>query len=533
LELFYQRGCNLEPADRIIKPSRSGQTKTEKYIIALLGLALILRIVSGYRNTGFWQPDEYFQIIEFAYFKLGMLQEHLLMWEYPAVIRPWLQPAVAFGVASIWPGEMPPALMLMRCLQIIMAITSTIVFDIYIRQTLSQPSVSGKLSPGNISLARIGLQFFFLSNLLLIRFSSEILSTLFIMGGLSLLFKPSESSLRFLMSGLLFGLAFHTRYQTGFACLGAFACLVFDGWRSNAFKTNIKLQFKLLGLFCAGVLIGILLILPVDFWGYNKVAFAPWEYLRVNLLEGKASTFGVHPWYDYMPQFVDILPHPWGIFIIILGLVAGLRNWRHPVIWATVFFVVPHFLIGHKEARFLFPAVFLMLPLMFKEVTEFAQVVINKFGRGVVMALVLPLIVINLLFLVQINLVPIDSSVNIVDAIARSLPKAQDSESKQTLRYYASGIDGTLAHGRLPMRALIGGRTELQKLSIDDLKTIIPDFVVLDDSRIEPAVQQFIDKCRILYESPNKGISKSLSPLGNKWLMYYPHHLYRIAYKCS
>ena len=59
---------------------------------ATVGLLLI--VVAAFRSESFYHPDEHFQTIEFASFKLGRTPGAALPWEFAARMRSWLQPGL-------------------------------------------------------------------------------------------------------------------------------------------------------------------------------------------------------------------------------------------------------------------------------------------------------------------------------------------------------------------------------------------------------------------------------------------------------
>ena len=76
-------------------------------------------------------------------------------------------------------------------------------------------------------------------------------------------------------------------------------------------------------------------------------------YVRINVIQGKASEFGAQPIYWYF----QIMNETWaGVLPIIAGLVA--LGFRSAKLWAStgLAILVIHSLIPHKEYRFIFPA---------------------------------------------------------------------------------------------------------------------------------------------------------------------------------
>jgi GPI mannosyltransferase 3 len=64
----------------------------------LVAAAVVVRILTAWFNGGYFHPDEHWQILEFAWYKLGHEPASILPWEFPAQIRPGLQPWIAAGV---------------------------------------------------------------------------------------------------------------------------------------------------------------------------------------------------------------------------------------------------------------------------------------------------------------------------------------------------------------------------------------------------------------------------------------------------
>ena len=64
-----------------------------------LAVSAFLFLVCAVFSAGTHDPDEYFQIIEFASTKLSITDTADLTWEYREQMRPWLQPAIYVGAA--------------------------------------------------------------------------------------------------------------------------------------------------------------------------------------------------------------------------------------------------------------------------------------------------------------------------------------------------------------------------------------------------------------------------------------------------
>ncbi|MDX2092399.1 MAG: hypothetical protein SFX73_31335 [Kofleriaceae bacterium] len=106
----------------------------------------------------------------------------------------------------------------------------------------------------------------------------------------------------------------------------------------------------------------------VVFLGAGLVDWITWDYpfqsyienLKFNVIEGKGATYGIAPWYAYFEVYGRI----WGFWLVpILGLaVVGGR--RAPLVaLAALLVLVAHVPMAHKEYRFAYPAMVLVVIL--------------------------------------------------------------------------------------------------------------------------------------------------------------------------
>ena len=83
-----------------------------------------------------------------------------------------------------------------------------------------------------------------------------------------------------------------------------------------------------------------------------------WRNFAVNIFDGAAAANGVAPWHGYG----DLLMDYWGaggvVAVFLLALV-GARRLPQPLV-AAVVILVSHSAIGHKEYRFIYPAILLL-----------------------------------------------------------------------------------------------------------------------------------------------------------------------------
>lgn len=325
--------------------------KTYVYLILLAGLLIYL--LTAFNSTGYYHPDEHFQILEFASYKLGNPNTHLsdLAWEYNAHIRPSAQVLLAYGIVRTCYaiGIYSPFTIatVLRLLSMLLSLGCLLMLYKAFRRELKTPFA-------HYTYILLSCMLWFMPYIC-VRFSSETWSgDIFFIALACLILRPQPG--RWLIRlgiGMLLGLAFLFRYQSGFLIFGLLAWLFFIGK-----------EYKQAGFYVlvAGMCITMLAGLCGDHWLYNEWVFSAWRYFKVNLIEGKAAEFGRYPWYFYfgMVPVKGIIPV--GLLIILAVLWLWIKRPFHPLTWATLPFVLIHIIISHKELRFLFPLV-AMVPL--------------------------------------------------------------------------------------------------------------------------------------------------------------------------
>ena len=307
---------------------------------SLFLLTAVVVLTAWFSNL-FYFPDEHYQVLEFMSHKLGVTPASALPWEFRAHIRPWLQPAIYFGVAApLRAAGVTDMFIIAFILRLLTGFFSVAALGAFARALL--PTIAG--DEARRFFIRYLPLFGFLPYLF-VRTSSETFSAAFFALAIAAVLN-GQSPRRMTLAGLLCGLAFESRYQTALLGLGLFAwAVVIARARAGA-----------LAGFIGGGLLALALGALADRWGYSAWVFPPFDYFNVNIVQGVAAkTFGREPVFAYL----YLLPAT-GFFAITLVVMAAmlamwLRNPRHAVTWTTLPFVALHVLVAHKEARFLFP----------------------------------------------------------------------------------------------------------------------------------------------------------------------------------
>jgi len=323
---------------------------TRKHLL----IAAAALMIASWNSYGFHQGDEHYQLIEFAAWKLGILDQEQLTWEFAERMRPATQPAIVYGlykVVGIF-GEVNPYhfAFLLRLL----SSTLFIVLAAKVWERYSPVLPDQRL----VRWLALGLLFNWCSVYSGIRFSGEnwsgmafaagfLLYPMMGNGGRTDVFTPGRKAGNFaaLGAGLLFGLAFLFRYQVAIMVVGFLTWLLFVG----------KESWKRILLVVLGGLVMLAVGTLLDRWFYEEWVIAPWHYVRSNLIEGKAATFGSAPWWDYFRMVFERGVPPLSLLYIAAPLWFAWRFRRDPVTWMMVPFLLVHFVLSRKDARFLFP----------------------------------------------------------------------------------------------------------------------------------------------------------------------------------
>lgn len=302
--------------------------------------------LAAFFATGYHHPDEYMQIIEFANAKLGGRPAESLTWEYAAQMRPWLQPGTFYVLVKCLAPWIQDPFLLISIYRLCLGTLGLCALVLFREKVLRAWSDLPSWIPQSAL-------FLFFVPWLFTRHSSESLSASLLVIGSTLLLTKRGVTWAW-TAGLILGLAFQARYQVALFVFGlVVACLLFEKRKVSDFLSGL-VGF---GFACA-------LGFWIDVWGYGEPVFAAWNYFYQNVILDKASQWGVSPFWSYLGLMQS---HPWFLLSLPMTALFGfavVRNWRHPIVFGSLFFVLGHSVIGHKEMRFLFP-ILPFLPLFF------------------------------------------------------------------------------------------------------------------------------------------------------------------------
>lgn len=370
----------------------------EKQVFIFSAIALFIASIF---SLGYHHFDEHFQLLEFGAYQLGLNKAENLPWEFHKQMRPAFQPSIVYLVHSFWSvlGVNSPffiAFFLRLLTAILTFISLKKLYSVY-KDQFSDP--------------KLQKWFLFFSFLLWfgiyngVRFSSENWSgLLFVLGFSNYFSSPNKNIKSLFFVGLLFGFSFISRYQASFLIFG------FGMWLLIIKKERFLNLLSLTVGFLAIVGVGIL----IDTWFYGEWTLSTWNYFDQNILQNKASGFGVEPWWWYFLISIENAIPPFSLLFVGGFFILLFFKPKNPIVWSIVPFVLVHSLIGHKELRFLFPIIG-FLPYIIVKSIEVLQIKLKvKLTENKVMNVFMKLfLIVNTIALFIIMFKPADNHISL------------------------------------------------------------------------------------------------------------------------
>jgi phosphatidylinositol glycan class B len=371
------------------------QTKLFKKLFLFSAFFHLMAVIF---SAGFHRPDEHLGMMRFVSYSLGLYPLNEMSWEFPAMIRPWLQPVMYLASAKVFNffgGENPFTMAF-----IFRFLSSAIGFySLYLTAKMSLRFLSKKFNQ-NIMLFSLctlwylpffharttaenfGISFFiFAIYPLIMAMPKDLLNS----NSLKPKFEKHTWSVSWAMAfaiGIGFGASYIFRFQMAFMTF--FVLLWYLLYSQIKFTNLISIS---LGVF---TLIGLSSVL--DFWGYGQWTFTTWNYFYQNIFKGVAAGFGVSPWYYYFNKTLIKGIPPLSLLLLIPTLWLWIRRPGHFLTWLTLPYFAIHSMVGHKELRFIF-ALGMFSPLILAYFIE--HVSLDKFKNKKWMHVLLVLAIIQ------------------------------------------------------------------------------------------------------------------------------------------
>lgn len=321
--------------DLSVEPSHGS-----RYLWIILVVALVLRLALFLLVPSMYYPDEIFQSQEAGHrlaYGYGVIP-----WEFHLGARSWVLPGVIAGI--------------MKCTEWLSSGSSGYIFGICLFFSLLSLTVVWF----SYSWCRhhLGMKYALLAGFTtavwyeLVHFGPRTLSEV-VAGNLFLpaiylgSLEPQgqrESKGRLFLAGAFLGLTLSLRIQFAPAVLLTGLWIVWRSWKVRWLPVVAG----------AGIVILFFGLVDAVTWSYPFQSF--YVYFSENLLHHRAAQFGTSPWYFF---FTGLFFHSWPMLLFAL---IGVR--RSPILgWICLAILIPHLFIAHKEYRFIYPVLPLMLTL--------------------------------------------------------------------------------------------------------------------------------------------------------------------------
>lgn len=323
-----------------------------------------MQIITAFSAKGWLYPDEYYQIIDFACYKLGLKPASELPWEYAAQMRSGLLPLIFYSFTkTCWLPGLHNPFTIAALLRVIVAGVGLCIIAAFAKQQVQ------RFVQTESKLFFVFCSFLlWYTPLLQSRFSAENCSGLSLLLSIYLIFNNKKYS--FFGAGLALGFSFQFRYQLAICVLAILIYLYQKGERKNIL------------IFCIGFIIVATIGISADYWLYHKVVFPPYYYIS-NIINLPIRHGVQAPWY-YLKE-IFFKPFPLFSILIFASLLYFFTKYKyHLFTFIVVPFFIFHQLIPHRELRFLYPIIYLIPFILstfidqFKKLTNY-KIYLNSF----------------------------------------------------------------------------------------------------------------------------------------------------------
>lgn len=347
-------------SSRSSDPSRRELTSAHYLLIGFLFVALLVRINAA-RAPNIVHPDGIFQTLEPAHrlaYGYGVVT-----WEWRDGIRSWVFPGFLAVVmrTTAWLGLGSSGYM--WAISIVLALVSLVTVWFGFAWAKRVSGVEAGIIAAGACAMWYGLIDFAPCAL------TEVVAAHLLLPGLYFGTDWHElpESKRMFLAALFCGFAVCLRVQLAPAVIFAMVYFCYTNCRKRVFPLT------------AGFLVSIFAFGLVDAftWGYPFQSI--FKYFWLNAIEGRSALYGTQPWFWYLLVLVtQMLP------LLVLALF-GFR--RSPFLgWIALFILASHSVIGHKESRFIYPVMPLVVTLAAIGIVEIANDINASFKKPVLRA---------------------------------------------------------------------------------------------------------------------------------------------------
>ncbi len=432
---------------QVIKDSRKIQ------VILLVGF--IVQLIFCYTSIGYFHPDQYFQIIEFSSLQLNDNNAANSVWELKSNIRPTLQVylfssfKLCCKVLSI--NDPFTQLTILRFFQ---GFLFFIVFNLI-------AFYYNNKKPATIFISvLLLLNFSWVLPYSRTLFSSEMLSALVFFPTIVYFHKQYLSNKNTLTTNLIIGIllafSFYLRFQIAFAIIGFGIWILF-------FEKKIKLTAQLL----LGFVIGVFVNLYLDYKFYNELVCTPYLYFKTNLLDGVAASFGEKNFTYYIGVLLAVIAvPPISILLFYKFCKVLIVKIKHPIVISSLLFLVGHFLVGHKEERFLFTLINIIPIIFLIDENPFYYFFNNIKWNRIIKTLIISSLLINFTLLILLSFNPYSQSIQFLKKIQHNF------QSNSITKIYSFNRTPLQTESLLPLVFYSNGVKNIDAININNIDSI-------------------------------------------------------------
>lgn len=328
-------------------------TTVGRLALGLFGPILIFLAIG---SVGFLHPDEHYQVIEYMNVFLSRFDPSILSkLEWDAMMRPWFQPIIFAGPIALLRALLggPAPFFEAALLRVVSALLALLWLIPLLKRALPYFFRSTQSSWWRALLICSFVAPWFVA-FLSVRTSSDTVGAHLFMIALTVLGLPFELKdqrpRELVLFSVLCGLSILVRYQMVVWIAPAYLFFL------------LKSRWPRPLVFGSGVATLVIASSEVlfNYWGRGEWYSSTFNHINLNLFHGVAASFGTLPWWGYFKIFFKEGLPPLCLFyfyICIRHLVKGRGSLIAILtLMSFIFFSV----IGHKEARFLTPTLFLL-----------------------------------------------------------------------------------------------------------------------------------------------------------------------------
>ncbi len=442
----------------------------------------MLFVLTAIFSSGFHHPDELYQIMEYMNVYAGKASpSSLSQLEWQHQMRPWFQPILFHWLTAPleWVGLSSPFAksMFLRIL--------TGLFGVFTFSLWSLFLFSNREGEKSRDLTfEISLWWFI--PYFAVRTSSDSLGALCSLAALSFIFLDFKMRKKIdwesIIAFCIFSsLAFLFRYQTLFVTAPALLWMLFIA------KIDLK------KFFTAILLIALLgqLEWVFNYLGYAKWVCSTWNHAYSNVVMKISHHFGTMPFWGYLILIPKKGFYVYGILFLVVYLFLWIKKPKELLTWVTLPYFLVFSFIGHKEARFLMPMIFLapiLLSYTFDDIKDFLGKRGSWFENSVYL-----LLFGNLIIFPFVNFKPANRYLGLYQAIY------ENKQVKEQLHVFYDDFDSSKAHLSFDLNFYKPHPFKVAPFS--HLDEIPKRFLLATSKFKELEVIKKSDRCKIIYQS--------------------------------